>query len=252
MAQELSANATASPAGSEPLRLDDFRVEAAVEIAAYLQQLLQQRLALTLNTPQGHSLGTPLVEVDSETGQIAFDLPCDAAAALQASGEVLAIAYLDNIRLEFELQNLLLVHRSDGSCSLRAALPSRLYRFQRRQSYRVAALGSGYPRALLRHPMWPEMQLQLRLLDVSMGGLALLLPADVPEIAVGLRLAAVQVELDRDSHFEATLQLQHLSLQADGSRRLGCAFGALPGGAERTLQRYIDLTQKRQRLFKKA
>jgi len=31
--------------------------------------------------------------------------------------------------------------------------------------------------------------------------------------------------------------------------RLGCAFAKLDGGAQRALQRYIDQTQKRQRLF---
>jgi len=92
----------------------------------------------------------------------------------------------------------------------------------------------------------------LRVLDVSVGGCALALPADVPPLAAGVQIAGARIELDGDTRFDTTLTLQHVSSgmgSAATSQRLGCAFGKLDGAAQRALQRYIEQTQKRQRLF---
>lgn len=237
-----------------PAHLDDFRIDAGAEVLALLRQLQREHIRVGLGTPEGASLHAPLIEVDPGLGGLCFQVRGNEPEleALQRSDEVLALAYLDSIRLEFELGPLLLVKGAD-QVTLRAPLPPLLYRFQRRQAFRVQPLGSNYPRVQLRHPQWPEMPLQLRVLDVSVTGLALLLPPDVPEIVAGQSLAGVQVELERDSHFEATLKLQHVSSGGthDQGIRLGCAFTALPTGAERALQNFIDLTQKRQRLLAK-
>ena len=49
-----------------------------------------------------------------------------------------------------------------------------------------------------------------------------------------------------------SLTIQHVGTGMEttpGALRLGCAFGRLDGAAQRDLQRYIDQTQKRKRLF---
>jgi c-di-GMP-binding flagellar brake protein YcgR len=91
----------------------------------------------------------------------------------------------------------------------------------------------------------------LRVLDVSAGGCALFVPADVPPIEPGRTIAGVQVELDGDTRFTAALRIQHVSkIQShDRGVRLGCEWTPLDSGAARSLQRYIDQTQKRRRLL---
>jgi hypothetical protein len=61
----------------------------------------------------------------------------------------------------------------------------------------------------------------------------------------------VQIDLDADTRFHVNLRLQHVtSLNAEASGvRLGCEFVRADAGALRALQRFIDLTQKRGRLF---
>ena len=123
---------------------------------------------------------------------------------------------------------------------------------QRRESFRVRTPANAAPSATFRHPAEPELLLALRVLDVSVGGCALALPPGVPALAAGSTLAGVRLELDADARFEATLALQHISGgmgSARAGQRLGCAFAKLDGGAQRTLQRYINQTQKRQRQF---
>lgn len=244
---------TAAP-GASSSNQDEFRIDAGPEIESWLRQLQGLKTRVTLGTPDGVSVTAPLVDIDPVHGGLSFEVRGDEAGlqALQSCDEVLALAYLDNIRLEFELGPMMLVLGPEQA-TLRAPMPPLLYRFQRRLAFRVQSLGSNYPRVRLRHPMWPEMQLELRVLDVSATGLALLLPSGVPEIAAGLTMAGVQVELERDSRFEATIRLRHISsggAEVQGIR-LGCAFVRLPDGAQRALQSFIDLTQRRQRLLKK-
>jgi c-di-GMP-binding flagellar brake protein YcgR len=160
------------------------------------------------------------------------------------------VAYLDHVKLQFDLVDLVLVRGTQGS-ALRARLPAQLYRFQRRAGYRVRTFERSAPQARLRHPSLPEMQLQLRIVDVSVGGCALVLPDDVPALQPGTELRDARIDLDADTRFHATLRLQHVSAMHGGGPglRLGCAFAGLDGTAQRSLQRYVDHTQQRRRLL---
>jgi c-di-GMP-binding flagellar brake protein YcgR len=125
-----------------------------------------------------------------------------------------------------------------------------VYRFQRRGSFRVRTLPRNAPTVHFRHPC-NGMLLTLRVLDVSTGGCALFLPDQVAPLPLGLKLPRVRVELDASNRFEATLHLCHVTSinpQSQGVR-VGCELLQLDGDAQRTLQRYIDQTQKRRRLL---
>ena len=126
-----------------------------------------------------------------------------------------------------------------------------MHRFQRRQAFRVRPQMRTAPTAVMRHPAMPDMQLALRVLDISVGGCALLLPPDVPELRPGVTLHGAEVQLDSDSSFVTALQIQHVSSMQlpEGSHRLGCQWQQLGTPAERLLQRYVNQTQKRHRLL---
>jgi flagellar brake protein len=165
--------------------------------------------------------------------------------------EATCVAYLDAVKLQFDVEQPVLV-RGNTTCALQAPMPREMYRFQRRSSFRVRTLGrSGSPTALMRHPSIPEMQLGLRVLDVSIGGCALLLPGDVPPVDAGIEIRNVRIELDADTRFETDLQLHHVTVIQTPSRgaRMGCEFMHVRPAAQRALQRYIDHTQKRRRLL---
>lgn len=231
--------------------IDEFRVGHPAEVLSLLRRLVDGNTLIQLTAPGGAAYTTVLWAVDAQQRRISFDADPNhpQVQSLVESGEVTAVAYLDAVKVQFELPGLMLVHGNNAS-ALQAALPPVLYRFQRRGCFRVKTRDGAVAR--LRHPSVPDMQLTLRLLDVSIGGCALALPADVPPVAAGIRIAGVKVELDADTHFDATLGIQHVSggfhPQARGVR-LGCSFVALGGAAERVLQRYIDLTQRRARLL---
>lgn len=232
--------------------LDDFRITAPTELATMLRRLIDANAVVNLNAPNGTAVVTSLWNVDADRGVISFSADADAPQlqALIECNEAVAVAYLDSIKVQFDVQGLMLVHNGRSS-AIRCSHPREMFRFQRRNAYRVRPLLRSAPIALLRHPMIPDMQLSLRVLDVSLGGCALFLPEDVPMIEPGVLLNGVDLDLDADTRISAPLRLQHVtSLQLDARGvRLGCEMVNPSNDSLRALQRYIDQTQKRRRLM---
>ncbi len=230
----------------------DFRIDDPAEMMRLLKQLLDGCVPVILSGPQGHALSSQLWSVDESHGQLNFSADASSVQLqrLAQGDEAMAVAYLHNVKLQFDLRDLVLVH-GEKTCALRARMPSQVYRFQRRGSYRVRTLERHAPNVRLRHPSMPDMQLRLRIVDLSAGGCALALPDDVPMLQPGSRLQDVRVEIDADTAFNATLRLQHVgTLHGNGiGVRLGCEWIDLDGAAQRALQRYIDNTQQRRRLL---
>jgi len=250
MTQTLPAPLDAMAAA--PGGLAEFRIDSPTEIARLLRRLQEGNVEINLNAPRGAAWVTTLWAEDAARGLLSFaaDAADPGLQALLEGDEAVAVAYLEHVKLQFDLDKLVLVHGAQA-CALNAAYPRALYRFQRRDSYRVRPLPRETPMALLRHPMLPEMNLVLRVLDLSIGGCALLLPADVPPLAPGALLTGVQIELDLQTRFETSLRLHHVTAIHAGSQgvRLGCEMIGADRDAERALQRYVDQTQKRRRFM---
>lgn len=229
-----------------------FRIEQTREIAALFKQLVDSAVPIALSGPSAIGFTTVLWAVDSVQHRLSFSADADSPQLqrLLEGGEATGVAYLDAVKLQFDLQHLMLV-RGARHCALQADMPREMYRFQRRDSFRVRTQDRGSPTAQFRHPSMPDMTLALRVLDVSIGGCALLLPDDVPPLAAGVEIRGVHVELDADARFDADLMLHHVTTMQAPSRaaRLGCEFMHVEPKTERVLQRYIDQTQKRRRLL---
>ena len=235
-----------------PGGLDEFRLSSRSEIATLLRLLQEGNVELNLNAPHGAACPTTLWTADASRGLLSFAAdPSDPRLqALLEGDEATAVAYLESIKVQFDVDNLVLVH-GPGGCALSASYPREVFRFQRRSGYRVRPLPRETPVARLRHPMLPDMRLALRVLDLSIGGCALLLPDDVPPLPVGAQINGVQIELDLVTRLETGLVLHHVTAIQSESRgvRLGCEMVGASRDAERALQRYIDQTQKRRRFL---
>jgi len=237
------------PAGAvDPWR--HFRVDDRTELLRLLKLLRDGSVPVALSSPRGHAVSTQLWSLDPARDHLSFSAEGGGLAlqGLAQSDEAVAVAYLDSIKLQFDLSELLLVHDM-ASSALRTRMPAVLYRFQRRGSFRVRSLDRVAPLVQLRHPSIPDMLLALRVVDISASGCALRLPDDVPALQPGTRVQGARIQLDADTCFTATLGLQHVSSLQPGTpgTRLGCEMLDLDGPAQRALQRYIDRTQQRRR-----
>lgn len=242
---------SASPM-AEHTDLEQYRVSDAPELHHLLKTLMDRNVLVHLNGSDGSAYACTLWSIDLERRRVGFSADAHSAIAqrLVEAEEVAAVAYLDRIKVQFDVLDRVLV-RSAQSSVLQARIPDEIYRFQRRQAYRVSILERGAPFLQLRHPAIPDMKLALRVLDLSMGGCALLMTGEYPAIEPGARLAGVRLELDADTVIPADLQVHHLTSihPESGQVRLGCELLNLAPDAQRQLQRYIDQTQKRRRML---
>lgn len=232
--------------------LDDFRITSPVEIGAMLKRLADDNVHVSLNAPNGTSITATVWTSDAKRDMVSFSVLNDEPQldTLVECDEAMVIGYLDSIKLQFDVNNLVLV-RGAKDRALNGAYPRQMFRFQRRSGFRVQPMLHTTPVARLRHPMIPDMQLSLRVLDVSIGGCALFLPNDVPAIDPGLLMNGVRIDLDADTRVVTGLRLQHVtSLNPEsGGVRLGCEMVNPGSQGLRSLQLYIDQTQKRRRLL---
>ena len=233
-----------------------FRVSHPQERLTLLRSLRDGSVPVILNAPGGAALTTSLWAVDAAQECLNFsaDPGLPQLARLVEADEAVAVAYLDSVKLQFDLHGFVLVRGAQAS-ALQSRLPGEIYRFQRRDAYRVRTLERHAPRARFRHPAMPDMQLALRVLDVSIGGCSLWLPHDVPPLQAGTRIGEMVVELDPETRYSAAVTLQHVTSvgTTSGSNergvRLGCEWLPLSGAAERVLQRWINQAQKRRHML---
>jgi c-di-GMP-binding flagellar brake protein YcgR len=231
---------------------DEFRVSSPRDIGLLLKQLVDGSVLLHLNSSDGHVFTSAIWTLDSGRGTLGFNAdPNDPAMqSVLQSDEVVVVGYLDSVKVQFDVHNLVLVHGNRASV-LSCPFPRVMYRFQRRNAFRVRPLMRAAPVARLRHPDMPDNEFELRVIDISIGGCALFLPDDTPGLQPGSAIHQVEIELDADTRFRVDLRLQHVtSIGAEAKGvRLGCEFIRADAGTLRSLQRYIDQTQKRGKLL---
>ena len=232
--------------------LAEFRVTAPGEIRALLKQLMDDVVPLNLSASDGSAYTTSLWTIDPNAGRISFtaDTQSPAVHDIVEADECVAVAYLDRIKVQFDVSDLVLVQGHKASV-LQCPFPREVFRFQRRNTYRVRTIERTAPTASFRHPGIPDMRLDLRVLDVSIGGCALLQPGNVPALQPGVVIKGVRLSLDAETQVDAALMLHHVTSTGaeNGSVRLGCEIVGLAPTAQRALQVYIDQTQKRRRLM---
>ena len=232
--------------------LAEFRVQGHADIRSILRSLMHQAAPINLSGSDGSGYRSTLWTLDHDAGRVMFtaDIMDPNLHNLIEADEAVAVAYLDKIKVQFDLLDLMLVQGARASV-LQARMPREVFRFQRRNAFRVRTIDRTQPTATFRHPSLPDMTLSLRVLDVSIGGCALLVPGDVPALPAGVLVGHVHLALDGETTFDTAMMVHHVTSTGaeNGSVRIGCGLVGLSGSAERSLQRYIDQTQKRRRLM---
>lgn len=244
-----------SPASPEATSdFSEHRVRALVEIRALLKQFVEGDVPLSLTTPDGLNYTTSLWAEDPQRGVLVFaaDARDDAVQQLTVSHEVMATGYLDSVKVQFDLHDLVLIHGRSAS-AFNAQYPREVFRFQRRNAFRVRPIGRSQPHACLSHPDLPRRQVDLRIIDISNTGVALMLNEELDLFRCGQVLAGVVIELDTSTWLTVTLCVMHVSVVGlsppSQYRRIGCELVDLSASAQRDLQRYLDHTQNRHRLL---
>lgn len=234
----------------------EFKLENAAEIAAQLK-VLRDRSAPVSVSADGAALVTSVWTVDETQNLVAFAVD-DGQRGLKeimAAGKAQAVAYVESVKLQFVCEDMKLSVGNQGS-ALQVAFPQSLFRFQRRDAYRLRVPERNPPVARFNLPGKP-VAIKAKLLDLSIGGCSILLPSDAPAVAEGATLHNVQIDLSPDLRIFTGLVVRRASPMKDEKgevlgTRLGVGWTKTDGQMDRTLQLYIDQVQRRQRMMMMA
>lgn len=226
------------------------RLSARAEVLSYLRQAVERRATVAAFFGGGNDrFATTLLSVNPQFEELVFDCSGDpeANAAILRSGRITFVTVIDDVKVQFDTQRAEATV-FDGLPAYRTRIPSSLLRLQFREFFRVAPPLSRPLACRLPDPRQRGAVLELRVLDISAGGLALLLPCELP-LEVGDRIPECRVALTEVGEivFEAEVRslLSYTGPGAgDGAWRCGLRFVALPGTQTALVQRYVMKLQR--------
>lgn len=225
-----------------------FVVRDAREIRALMQALIDQRATLSAH-PDGRGQSFPSAVLEFGEGGLLLDGSPFPAINRRASEAAffLCFAQVDKVQLRFRVERPR-QEEQDGYVAFRAPMPAELYHLQRRELYRVAPSLDDAPWCRIPDPEGGEPQ-RLRVVDISAGGVAVMMPAGQTLFALEERHHGCVLELSDGSEIRLTLRVRNLvpRQRPDGSEqlRVGLRFEDLPRGADAEIQRYIFNIERR-------
>jgi len=221
-----------------------YMVRNPLQVRQLLRQLIEQRSLINAHIGgRDQSFPTAVLELHEETAQLLLDgSPQDVSnqAAVQA-GFLLCFAQLERVQVRFRVD--VLRHEQNGRhAALRASMPDEVLHLQRRELYRLETPISASPQLLLAIGDDRAETLAMRVVDISGGGLAVMMPLDCPVFSLQKRYMATlclpdgpDLEIGLVACNERTQQLPN-GIEA---KRVGLRFDGLPRGGDSAIQRYI-------------
>lgn len=227
--------------------LKRFEVRHPGEIEGVLRELLRTGGLVTLQADNGLDFAlSRLLALSPREGHLLLDFGPDAAvnAALAVSRSVTLSATQDNVRVQFHAPTPVRATHQDGP-AWRLAWPERLFRFQRREYYR---LGMSLARPVRCHIDTGTGPLEATVLDMSVGGLAILAYEEGHLLRTGEQFHGCRLELPDSGPISFSLRVVNAYdvVLRNGRKfhRAGCQFVDLPASMETEIQRYIIRAQR--------
>lgn len=229
---------------AESPALDRFALHDRHGIAALLRQLSQRGSLVTLyfDDAAGFTVGNVLA-VEAERD--AFVLDCAGDSGVQRSialaRDIVVVAFLDTTKIQFALTGAELVDH-EGRPAFRLRLPRRVLRIQRRDAPRRTPHGGRPATCRVPVPGNADQYEPVRVLDISLGGLAVLATPRLFELSRDQVVGPCHLDLPEVGQIGVALRVRYLEAWPSefGQRRCGCEFVDLGDGARRSLQRYLD------------
>ncbi|MGE8212125.1 MULTISPECIES: flagellar brake protein [unclassified Stenotrophomonas] len=241
MPDHASPAPTASPHAGNLYADERFMVRNRHQIRHLLQAMIDQRAMVTVH-PDGRDQSFPsaILEVDGDSMVLdASPVPSVNNTAEAAAG-LLCFGQVDKVTVRFQLHGHRRINR-EGHVAFEVELPDEVYHLQRREFYRLETPVGDSPYFELPDPEGGT-PIRLRVLDISAGGIALLLPPEQTLLNLQSRYTGM-LDIPESTPFSTALVVCNLRQQKQPNgvemTRAGLRFSDLPRGADNTIQRYI-------------
>jgi c-di-GMP-binding flagellar brake protein YcgR len=223
-----------------------YEVHSRTEILAILNGILDAGLLVTISFNQGKAfILTSLLHISPISKELVFECGPDEEINRQLleAQRMTVVTERDHIKIQFRAQAIeTTVFEERPAFSI--PMPQTVMRLQRRQVFRAGAPAS--------RPIMSKLQIDnaghfinlgVRVLDISCGGVALGAEGHVPGAEIGKRYEALQIQLPEIGIISSDIEICNMSqFSGTGSKlmtRLGCRFIYLPSAMTSMLQRYV-------------
>jgi c-di-GMP-binding flagellar brake protein YcgR len=233
-----------------PEELEKFSTSHRREILFYLHQLINdgERVSVVFNEGSEMFL-TVLLDIDEEQGLLTFDW----GGSEETNQKLLKSKRNFFVCAPHGVKNQFLAGAvRETSYKQRRAfvtrLPERYTRLQRREFFRLVLPFTRRPLCSL--PQADGKPMQLPVIDISIGGIAMESAAATPPFEIGQRLPGTVIELKEGHPLEVILDVRNISTIQRGNKvvgRIGCQFIELSHHDEHLLQRFITEVQREER-----
>lgn len=241
----------------ELLQADDesrYLLRDKLEIAHLLQMLAAERALVTAYlSPGSQSFLTMVLGLTPGDDAVLLDGSTSEAInrQIELAGQLTCITQLDRVRVQFSLGPPSR-QAVEGGAAFSAPLPNEVLRLQRRDFFRLSTPVAQTVVCSIpldaRHGS--GRRVEMRILDISTGGIAIAVPPSGLALAPGMSFDGCQLKLPESEPISTRLTVRNLFrlVTRNGTEmlRAGCQFTGLPPQAEGAIQRYI-MRNERQR-----
>lgn len=235
----------------EPEQSERFLVHERVEVLAVLHALIERRAPLAVHFGErGEFLLSTLLAANPEFEELVFDCSGDEEAneRLARASRIHFVSQLDRVRIQFSAASAERIVCADLP-ALRARIPQALLRLQRREDYRVALPLARPLLVQLPHPRERDRRIELRVLDLSRGGIAVADGSLRVPLETGLVLQGCSLPLPEAGRVGFDAEVSNVVPAAAGQAviRCGLRFLDLRGATLAQIQRFVLRLERRAR-----
>jgi c-di-GMP-binding flagellar brake protein YcgR len=230
--------------------LEHFMLYARAEIATILRRVGEERTLVTAYTgTDGEFAVTLVLKVDADFEEITLDMPVnpESQARLLGADDLVFVIFFENVKVQFRAP-MAQATTFEGRPAFRVRLPGQMLRLQRREYFRVRAPVMGKATCLVPQGNGTSTYESLRLLNISVGGLAVLSYPHHFELPLGETVRNCVLNLAGVGPVNVSLRVVNLydgESETDG-RRFGCQFIDLAPQARLMVQRYVNRVEAEQ------
>lgn len=235
----------------ESPELERFAIYSRHEIAATLRQFIDENVLVTAYYDEGPGfVVTALLAVNADFEELVFDGAPDETSQrrLLGSKQIVFVAFLDHIKVQFVARHAEATAFDERS-AFRVRMPDQILRLQRRDFFRVRPPMSKPATCLVPHAADAKQYESLRVLDLSVGGLAVLAYPEKFELPTNRVIENCFLDLPGIGSISVSINVRHVDRVAkdDKARRFGCEFVDMAPQARVMLQRYVNRIDAEQR-----
>ena len=227
----------------------DYLISNHREIVSILQSIAQRKSRVALYYNEGNSMVLTMILAADESGVWidATSNPLD-NRIIERSKRIIFVTTHNQAKVQFVANDVILGTYEDAQ-AFSLGLPKKMLRLQRRDYYRLVTPETNALKCIIRPiPGQIHIQHEVTVMDISIGGVALVCEASGIELQPGTVYEHCKIELPEVGKLEASIEVKNAFEITDRNgrvmRRAGCVFVKPDGRTTMLLQRYVAQMQQ--------